>query len=598
VSEQWRERGRIERCSVTHVLLSPGYDEDRRLVAVTPAGLAVSRDAGETWETPARGIVGPFIRDLIWTTSPGAADVLLASTPGGLWRSLDGGRTWHAVVSSIATGPLLALGDVVVLLASEIDGTVWRIRLDDPTPQPVGRLPGAALALAGPDEDGAVWAATIAGVFVSRDQGATWHLIWHEDGQLAQTVATFGGDTVVVGTASDGVRVRLNHPLRWESFSALWGQAVAALTTSPDGALMAAGGSAGVFVSSDGGASWAGPRLDRPALSLAVSRDGSQIWAGLVSGGCARSSDRCETWESVPVPDGTVVVDVRTSGELIVARTAEGFVSTSSDGGVTWRSGPLPDQIRVQAVAIPSAPNSPIYATDVGLVSESDGESRSLHGGVFAHLATCEGAPDLVVAATDREVLRSSDHGHTWDSLAPPLDQGETIVDLALGDPPGGEPGGLIAVATLAAGGQGAVWLHSGAAWRRAIVHPKPAPTVRLAAIPGPRGLFAAIGDSVYRLTRLGAALFARDDVVAGKSAQVLQIAVVRGKDDVVLAALTTTGLSLSRDGGITWEELSGPLGPPVTALTLRQSEGHVELIAVLLGGRVRAFTVGRSRFA
>ncbi|HEX9759836.1 MAG TPA: hypothetical protein VGA40_02900 [Candidatus Acidoferrales bacterium] len=96
-------------------------DEDT-LLALSPTGLYVSRDAGATWQLSASGIPAAPVQDLAVVRN-----VFLASMQtGGLYVSLDRGKSWERVEGALAEGffPVVASLDAgsVIFAASASEG--------------------------------------------------------------------------------------------------------------------------------------------------------------------------------------------------------------------------------------------------------------------------------------------------------------------------------------------------------------------------------------------------------------------------------------------------------------------------------------------
>lgn len=160
-------------------------DGDRLLVGVEIGGIAVSTDAGASWEARNHGL----FEDVHRVVADG--DELYATTGLGPHRSLDGGRTWTWEADGIDRGYTQGLAIVpgwVLVAASSGPPSLWGPAgpeaaifraARDPGPLRwqlvlegfVGNVDRQALAA-----DGAlVVAATGAGeLLVSRDGGATW----------------------------------------------------------------------------------------------------------------------------------------------------------------------------------------------------------------------------------------------------------------------------------------------------------------------------------------------------------------------------------------------------------------------------------------
>lgn len=598
MTNRWYPRGAIEVDSVTHVALSPNFAADRTAFAVTPAGVSVSRDAGKTWKAPARGMLGPFVRDLALSPEFAADRVALATSPAGLFRSEDGGRRWMFSPFEAGCGPLLVSPDGIVYVASaDANGTLWRGQIHNRLlVEPVGSLGTPPLALTADATGAVIWAIGEAGVLESRDQGESWQA-FHvpESGARVQAITDCGFGTLAVGSEEDGLFLRRRDGA-WEAPEALRGLGVTAVVARSDSTIVA-GTPEGAFVSRDEGRTWEAPTVGAPILCLALSADASSLWAGLVGKGCLRSDDLGRTWQRAGRLHGTVVAEAGAASDRLEVRTVEGFVFRSSDAGNAWDSHAVLGNTMVRALAKNASTGVFSYLSGTHIVVDDRHVVPAPRRGEFQHLAVTGDAPPVIAGAEETQVFVSRDLGKTWEPTAPPLGEGETIVDLAFGQP-GAREDRALAVATRDHQGRGTVWLRLGTqAWRRAITHPRAVTGVRLAVVEGPRGLFAALGESIYRPARVGAMLFAGAAIGRGDDCESLQLVATRGADTAAtLAVLTTDGLYVSSDGGLGWDRLRVPDGPPLTSIALRGTPDGPELVVFRLGGAVQTHLLGEPR--
>lgn len=206
--------------------------------------------------------------------------------------------------------------------------------------------------------DETVWAGSQgAGLFQSKDKGQTWsHNVLPEDDQLTVTCIAGINDAVWVGTISDGLDL------------------------------------SGLFVSKDGGASWAGVNTD------------SDLSANVVGAIC-------------PVSEDTVFVGL---SSLLFTGETDGGLMMSADGGSSWTNFAALAGKKVNAILANSG------AIWVG--TENDGLFISRDFG--AHWISCTGvgmstsiksiAPynsNGLLIATDRGAMISQDDGVNWQPL-------------------------------------------------------------------------------------------------------------------------------------------------------------------------------------
>ncbi len=200
---------------------------------------------------------------------------------------------------------------------------------------------------------------------------------------------------------------------------------------------------AGIFKSTDGGATW--PQLPSTATAdfyfvnrLVSSPDGVVLLAGTRTG-LFRSTDGGSTFNSVlSVSDGLGVLDVAfhpTDGTRAVASGGNGNAWFTVDAGSTWRPATgLPGAGRIEVAYVPSTPSNLYAVVDVanGTVYKSgDGGASFASVSVPAHLASPEGDQGwynnaIWVDPTNADVLviggidlwRSTDGGLTWNQIS------------------------------------------------------------------------------------------------------------------------------------------------------------------------------------
>jgi photosystem II stability/assembly factor-like uncharacterized protein len=235
--------------AVAGLAVSPRFAEDRTAWVATGDGPYRTRDAGASWSLAPSGAVpgaGPVLRSLAVATSEGGAVCLFAvGAAGDLLRSDDGGETWQEL------GPVAAGVEAVGIYAS-------------PDYARDRTLLAVAGGSAGPRGEGGMvlWRST--------DGGRRWGR-WLEApgaGMLALATAS-GGAGPIVGAGRQvlapmpGARERRGGAARPLWLSADLGPDVAAVVAlaTPDGPdagrVVFAATNAGVYVSRDGGRSFA-----------------------------------------------------------------------------------------------------------------------------------------------------------------------------------------------------------------------------------------------------------------------------------------------------------------------------------------------------
>jgi photosystem II stability/assembly factor-like uncharacterized protein len=199
VGASWVQRG-LEGRIVWDLALSPG--EEQELWAATGAGLYHSLDGGATWnqQGPHDTVNGTVFETRYVAVSP--SGTVWAASSLGLFVSRDVGRTW--TLSEPA----------VHFQAVEVDPENEDVVLAGPTRTtdggqswtPIPELLGQIVRdyAFDPTASGLVWAGTTAGLYLSRDDGATWQLVDLGSGIEARAVAAGPGFVYVALTDSAG----------------------------------------------------------------------------------------------------------------------------------------------------------------------------------------------------------------------------------------------------------------------------------------------------------------------------------------------------------------------------------------------------------
>jgi photosystem II stability/assembly factor-like uncharacterized protein len=200
-------------------------------------------------------------------------------------------------------------------------------------------------------------------VYVSRDDGETWNRTSGQPGstEIVAMLVRGNGDRVA-GTFGGGVFVSTDGGASWaRSTVAPLPGGLKSVVTGPGNLLFAgsnAGGSAnGVYVSTDAGVSWTKNvtgLATTTVQSLVYDRDRDMLYAGTYGGGVYISSDRGATWDSAGSSNPYVmaITVARSTGEVFIAGGfGGGKVYRSSDMGQSWMLDSVPTWRNVVALA-------------------------------------------------------------------------------------------------------------------------------------------------------------------------------------------------------------------------------------------------------
>ncbi len=356
-------------------------------------GNFLSEDGGASWVNSSDGYTGALVHQVV--VAPADPRRVYAAARSGLFRSRDGGGSWEG----------LGYG-----LGRHLEGQTIAVDPADPD-----HVLGVLL-------DGGPWPK------ISRDGGRSWHdpVI----GIAPEAVASppLAGAPVAPQPPAAAVRV---------AFAARNPSTVFAALAEPNCLNVeacAARPGPGVLVSRDGGESWSDTGL--PAgnvLDLAVSRDGSVLFAVVFPGRVYRSGDGGRSWvpAGTPVPPSvphgpdevglpgpalaSIALDPFVEGKLY-AGFRRASVMVSRDNGATWAPAPagMPPEASVRHLLADPDRRGVVYAAteDAGVFVSTDGGGawRELNRGLVNRstrwLALSPGGGRLYVATEGAGVLR------------------------------------------------------------------------------------------------------------------------------------------------------------------------------------------------
>ncbi|MCL4538624.1 MAG: T9SS type A sorting domain-containing protein [Bacteroidetes bacterium] len=299
--------------------------------------------------------------------------------------------------------------------------------------------------------DGKVFAGTMAGIYRSTDDGASWTNV---STVFAYCFASEGSE-IYAGTYQNGVVCSTDGGLTWTQPDTGFNNWILSLAIK-DSVIIAGG--TGIFRSADNGHTWTpignglkgsvtGLAIDGNELfattysGLMMSTDNGNSWTGLVAnglpsgmtncvaaydsvvlvgspGGLSRSGDYGKTWTSPDVLSSAVLSAVVDSSYSYVGTTSG--VRVSTDGGTTWEdaSNALPGN-QVWALAVDG--------TDLFAGSNNSGVFHSTDNGTTWLLATSGiissqvnsisgiGA-DIYTVMDYNSIFTSTDYGATWSA--------------------------------------------------------------------------------------------------------------------------------------------------------------------------------------
>ncbi len=389
--------------------VSPGFREDRTILAGTNAGIFLSRDAGETWlsahlplssstilclcfspnytqdglifaGTLEDGVFASDDRGVSWSNksfglldpavfslaaSPGFArdETLFAGTDGALYYSYNGGRAWRALPFPAQALPVVSLAvspdfpsDQTLYAGSEGDG-LYRSPDRGQTWQKLG-LPAVNINALLAARGGSLLAATEAGLFASPDRGETWELAV----ALPNALSLAGTEGfALAGWVEAGAWLAVGGR-SWQPVVHLAARSFTLLQLSPgftaDGLAWMAGSQEGLWRSQDGGQTWdplaeALPSLEITGLAVSPAPPAGRILAIASQAGLFLSRDQGDSWQPLAEEPATQAC-FSPDGKLLAAGFPDRAIRFSDDLGQTWQeaSGPWVGGSRLLALAI------------------------------------------------------------------------------------------------------------------------------------------------------------------------------------------------------------------------------------------------------
>jgi photosystem II stability/assembly factor-like uncharacterized protein len=364
-----------------------GADRFSTVYAITGfAGVLRSFNRGQRWER----VDAP----LAWTLLAGSQTVLLGNATG-VYRSSDRGSSWAAssqgLDAAVITGLAIDRLRPLRLYAGDSAGNVYRTSTgggawDRAEPALVDF---SGVLASDPNRPGVAYAGLLGNVAFTRTAGANWNAgpsfsscVQPEAIAIApgSSIVYMSGDFVDTG-CSQGPHLcnlfkSVNRGETWSCTESNLGNADL-LAAGPAGRVYVSAG-ASLYVSTDAGATW---NLLSPSLGAAVLAIDPQspdtLYAGLQTGGVARSTDGGQTWlpadaglpatSSGTAPVIALEIDPVDTATLYAATPVSG-VFKSVDAGASWTplGTGLRATIRVKFLALDPRSRNTLYVGTSG----------------------------------------------------------------------------------------------------------------------------------------------------------------------------------------------------------------------------------------
>ncbi len=366
----WQRIGAWVGGTVFAVALSPNFVTDQLALAATAAGVYRSTDGGETWALSTTGLYDPSTLAVSFAPQNRATELsaFVSTSSGRLFTSSDGGQTWGEVMAWAGLGVITALAispdyahDQTIFVAtaegvfrSQDGGQAWESST-------FGLLDLEVLCLAcAPDfaSSEVLWAGTTQGGFYrSRNAGRSWR----DAGAglpdtaiqcLAVSPNFVTDQTLLVGTETAGIYQSVDGGVSWTALSAeLAEQSIDCLAIAPAGNALLAGTGSGIYLSTNGGNTWAMSATSQlAALSLGLDTTGRVI-AGTIQSGIYLSDNGGQSWRQAMdnlAAHTPPVVGLSPRGDFFALDNA-GTLAYSTDQGTHWQA--ISDELAPEIVA-------------------------------------------------------------------------------------------------------------------------------------------------------------------------------------------------------------------------------------------------------
>ncbi|HET6272823.1 MAG TPA: T9SS type A sorting domain-containing protein [Bacteroidota bacterium] len=221
----------------------------------------------------------------------------------GIWRTTDRGEQWVQCRQGLGDTNiigLLSLPSGILLAYGSTRGSIYRSTNSGDTWIPASSgLAGIYLCSSAVDSAGRIYLGTYSGIFVSTNEGETWGQLGTSP-YLARTIAITPAGVLFADVPPGIVSRSTDQGVTWTSAdSGLSGFAVQTLSAGRDGNLYA-GGSTGVFSSTNGGLSWnRSLTVANAGLTFLVQNSLGDLFASVHDGQIFRKRSNDTSWANV-----------------------------------------------------------------------------------------------------------------------------------------------------------------------------------------------------------------------------------------------------------------------------------------------------------
>ncbi len=354
--------GLIDDSDIFSIRIDPQHPQT--VLASACSGIYRSENAGGSW-VKLPGIPGTHRRTHIIAEDPAAPNTIFAGTTLGLLKSTDAGRTWRQLtneqVNWMVFDPeypttIYLATEYAGILKSVDSGRTFRDVNAGFANHSLTQITGTGLRLYA----SSAYEGRFGGVFSSTDGGINWMLRANQQAlegrNLNSLAAAPERPDLVFAASEDAVLKSVNGGQTWTRLLAQPGlaragnrlasrQRIYALrAVQTDKLVLFAGTDAGLFRSSNAGASWQlvkEPGLaGTPVIAIYAPSHGATPMAAQTHSGLFLSVDSGSSWRAAALPDSSYYVyDLALSSDSdapILAATSRGILQLL-DGGSHWR---------------------------------------------------------------------------------------------------------------------------------------------------------------------------------------------------------------------------------------------------------------------
>jgi len=486
---------------------------------------------------------------------PTNSDIVYAGTNGGVWRSTDAGGHWSLVNKNLTVYSVRRLAvdpvEPSTLYAATYDGVFRSTNSGaswESSDQSYG-MPAVAVAV-DPHDHRTIYAG---GLGKSTDRGVTWSNL---NGGM-----TLGSVDEIIVDPQDPNTIYVAPLSKTTDGGETWSPILSGIPGGPVTGLVLAGSTLyattyykGLFRSSDGGASWivvdtASEAKDQDFFSIATDpTDPNVIYVGRHFGKIMKSTDAGGHWQTVTCDPGPRIVSTlvvhRQRPETVYAGTEGGFF-VSTDGGQSWnpRNTGLTGQT-IRAIELDDQNPLTFYVGTgtTGLWKTTDGGQTwtSINPHPLRNVTSLvkKKGSNLLYAAIDQMVLKSTDSGITWERLGSGVSNFSYATQVAIS--PVNSSLFVLARSVCISTDEGKTWVtKTSPASPPAVMAIDPADPQTLYVGSRPRGMHKTTngGDSWTRMPAI----------------QMLEAAYINPWDSNILYAAAGTDFVVSTDKGTTW---------------------------------------------